>query len=207
MIKKGALGFLWVIHIAALIGIALGHKAFFFPKSPFTMLYLLLVLVIWYPVNTFKKGLLFLICFATGMTVEWIGVHTSYLFGTYEYLENFGLKIDGIPLLIGVNWGILVFITHEMARHFTQNKFATAAIGAGLMVFLDFFLEQICAYAGFWKFTDGAGWYNYACWFVIGYALQLLATSFNLQGDKQTAYNLYLAQTLFAAVLWILITI
>ncbi len=207
MIKKAALIFLWVIHVAALIGIAMGHEDFFFPKSPFTMLYLLLLLVIWFPIKKLATLLLFFICFATGMTVEWIGVHTSWLFGTYEYLENFGIKLDGVPLLIGVNWGILVFITHKIAGDMHNNKFVQAAIGAGLMVFMDFFLEQICARAGFWEFTQGAGFYNYACWFAIGYLLQLLASHFNLQGDKQTAYHLYLAQTLFAAILWILITI
>jgi putative membrane protein len=37
------------------------------------------------------------------------------------------------------------------------------------MVLLDVFLEQICDYAGFWSFEQGAGWFNYLCWFVITY--------------------------------------
>ena len=207
MIKKLTLVFLWIIHIAALIGIALGYEDFFFPKTPFTMCYLLLMLVLWFPIATLKNVVLFLICFATGMSVEWIGVHTGWLFGNYSYLENFGVKLDGIPLLIGVNWGILVFVTHELARDLHNSVWIRAALGASLMVFMDFFLEQICAYAGFWEFTNGAGLLNYACWLVIGYMLQLLASLFKLEGVKNLSINLYLVQTLFAAILWILITI
>lgn len=199
--------FLWIIHLAAIIGIGLGYEDFFFPKTPLTMLYLVVMLVLWFPIKDIKMLVLFFICFATGIGVEWIGVHTGWLFGSYRYLDNFGVKLDGIPLLIGVNWGILVFITHQLASHVFKNRWLSAAIGAGLMVFMDYFLEQICAHAGFWKFDTGAGWLNYACWFVIGYALQIVASLFKLKGDTRLSLNLYLVQTLFAATLWILITI
>jgi putative membrane protein len=207
MIKKIMTIFLWVIHVAAIVGIALGYEDFFYPKTPLTMLYLMLMLALWFPVDHVKKLILFFLCVATGIGVEWIGVHTGWLFGSYSYLENFGVKLDGIPVLIGVNWGILVFITHEIARDLHTNIWLRAAVGALLMVFMDYFLEQICAHAGYWEFTNAAGWLNYACWFVIGYALQITASLFKLKGDKKIAINLYLVQTLFAATLWILITI
>lgn len=44
------------------------------------------------------------IAFIIGVTVELIGVHTSYLFGSYYYGNNLGLKWHGIPLIIGANW-------------------------------------------------------------------------------------------------------
>lgn len=207
MIKQVAIGFLWIIHLSAIIGIALGYETFFFPKSPFTMVYIMFMMVWWFPVNKIYTIGLFFICFAIGMLTEWIGIHTAWLFGDYRYLNNLGIKLDGVPLLIGVNWGILVFITHILAGHYYKNKWLRAMLGATLMVIMDYFLEQICAHAGFWEFTNGAGWYNYICWFAIGYVLQLLASRFQLQGDKRVALNLYLVQTLFAAILWILITI
>jgi len=65
---------LWIIHIAALIGIALGFEDFFLPKSPFTMLYLLFLLIFFFKVDTSKKVLLFIGFIITGIIVEWVGI-------------------------------------------------------------------------------------------------------------------------------------
>ncbi|GAL01898.1 hypothetical protein JCM19314_1571 [Nonlabens ulvanivorans] len=56
MIKKSLILFTWVLHVTALIGIALGgYQDFFVTKSPFTLLYLALVLWICYPIQSIKK--------------------------------------------------------------------------------------------------------------------------------------------------------
>lgn len=56
MIKKSLILFTWVLHVTALIGIALGYQDFFVTKSPFTLLYLALVLWICYPIQSIKKS-------------------------------------------------------------------------------------------------------------------------------------------------------
>lgn len=203
---KAAVAFLWVVHVAALIGIALGYEDFFFPKSPFTLLYLLLVLVLFFKVNTVKTFLLFLAFMIIGIVVEWIGVHTGNLFGDYYYGKNFGPKIDGIPLLIGVNWALLTFTTHVIAKNIFKSFPAIVITGAVLMVGMDFFLEQICDLAGFWHFNGGAGWFNYICWFIIAALLHAVSLFFKLDGNKFISYHLYGVQLFFTIVLWIIIT-
>ncbi len=198
---------LWVIHISALIGIAMGNQDFFFPKSPFTLVYLAILCVWFFPVNSVKKALIFGLCFITGMSVEWIGVHTGYLFGDYHYGVNMGWKLDGIPYLIGSNWALLSFITYEISRKYITQRFLIPLAGAFLMVVLDFFLEQICDVAGFWHFNNGAGWFNYICWFLIAAALQYVLQFFKLKGDIKISLHLYSVQLIFAIVLWIIITI
>lgn len=205
--KNALLLFLWIVHISALIGLALGYEDFFLGKSPFTMLLLAGLLIYYFPITDPKKILLFLSVTSIGIAVEWIGVHTGWLFGTYSYGNNFGPKLDGIPYLIGVNWAILTFCTHILSKRFLSNRWIIAGFGAALMVILDIFLEQICDYAGFWSFENGAGWFNYLCWFVIAYLLHLIAYSFNLKGDFKVCAHLYIVQLIFAAILWIIITI
>ena len=205
MVKKAAIAFLWLIHVSAIVGIAMGYDDFFLPKSPFTLVYLFFIAVLFIPVDSPKKLALFSAFFTTGFAVEWIGVHTGWLFGDYYYGKNFGPKIDGIPILIGVNWGVLTLCSHVIARKISDNIYIKAATGASLMVVLDFFLEQICDYAGFWHFAEGAGWFNYVCWWVIAFALHLIAGRARLKGDLTTALHLYIVQLLFAAALWILL--
>ncbi len=207
MYKSVATAMLWVIHVSGIIGIALGNGSFFFPKSPLTLIYLAVVTIAFFPVLDLKKILLFALCFATGMGVEWIGVHTGTLFGDYHYGVNMGWKLDGIPYLIGSNWAILAFITHEIGRKITKNAIAHVAIGAGLMVLLDFFLEQVCDYAGFWHFDGGsAGWFNYLCWFLIAVALHVILRWQKLRGDTTISLHLFIVQLIFSIALWIIIT-
>jgi uncharacterized membrane protein len=205
--KLGAVIFLWIIHIAALVGIALGYEDFFLPKSPFTLLYLLFLMIFFFKIDSQKKVLLFSVFMVTGIAVEWIGVHTGSLFGDYYYGKNFGPKIDGIPILIGVNWAILTFTTHVIAKKFLSSRIAIIALGAFLMVGLDYFLEQICDFSGFWHFDGGAGWFNYICWFLIAAILQAIALQFKLTGNKLISYHLYGVQLFFTIGLWIIITI
>jgi uncharacterized membrane protein len=205
--KLGAVIFLWIIHIAALVGIALGYEDFFLPKSPFTLLYLLFLMIFFYKIDSQKTVLLFSVFMVTGIAVEWIGVHTGSLFGDYYYGKNFGPKIDGIPILIGVNWAILTFTTHVIAKKFLSSRIAIIALGAFLMVGLDYFLEQICDFSGFWHFDGGAGWFNYLCWFFIAAILHAIALQFKLKGSKLISYHLYSVQLFFTIGLWIIITI
>jgi putative membrane protein len=205
--KNALVIFIWVVHISALIGIAIGYEDFFLNKSPFTMLLLLGLLIAYFPILKPKPILLFLVFMATGIGTEWVGVHTGWLFGDYAYTENFGPKLDEIPYLIGVSWALLTFCTHSMSSRFFKNKWIIALSGALLMVVLDVFLEQISDYAGFWSFEQGgAGWFNYACWFIIAYALHLIAFTANLQGDFKISTHLYTVQLIFAATLWIIIS-
>jgi putative membrane protein len=205
--KVGALIFLWIIHIAALIGIALGYEDFFLPKSPFTLIYLLFLMILFFKIDSKKTVLLFAAFMLTGIAVEWLGVHTGSLFGDYYYGHNFGPKIDGIPILIGVNWAILTFTTHIIAKKFLSSSLAIIALGAFLMVGLDYFLEQICDFSGFWHFNGGAGWFNYLCWFIIAAILHAIAFQFKLSGSKLISYHLYSVQLFFTIGLWIIITI
>jgi uncharacterized membrane protein len=202
-----AIVFLWILHLAALIGIAIGYEDFFLPKSPFTIMYLLFFLIFFFKIDSRNKLLLFIAFMITGIGVEWIGVHTGSLFGDYYYGKNFGPKLDGIPLLIGVNWALLTFTTHIIAKSIFKSPIAIIATGAALMVGFDYFLEQICDFAGFWHFEGGAGWFNYLCWFTIAAALHAVSLQFKLRGNKLISYHLYGVQLFFAISLWIIITI
>lgn len=72
------------------------------------------------------------------MIVELIGVNTGLLFGTYQYGENLGIKVFGVPFLIGINWGVITFLTANIANRFIKNKWLVILCGSILMVALDF---------------------------------------------------------------------
>ena len=47
--------------------------------------------------------------FAAGWLVELLGVKTGLIFGEYHYDDGLGFKILDIPLIIGLNWVLLIY--------------------------------------------------------------------------------------------------
>jgi putative membrane protein len=198
---------IWLFHVSALVGISMGHGAWFLPLTPLNLT-LCFGLIIWNIPNVRSTDLLLLIIpFSFGMIAEWLGVNYGLIFGDYSYGNNLGPKIWGVPWMIGVNWAILVYITMNIARKFSKNLWLNALIGSGLMVLLDFIIEIIAPNIDFWEFNGHvAPVQNYIGWFVVGFFAHLLFQRF----FKQTLsfwfeFNLFLVFVLFFGFLiWII---
>jgi len=167
---------IWLVTISGLIGIYLGHLDWFISKTPLNLI-LGATLLYWNfpPKNGLRSWMIWLIVYSIGMTVELIGVNTSLLFGNYHYGENLGIKIMGVPLLIGINWVVLIFLTAILAKRYISNKWLAILTGSILMVGLDFFIEPIAPIFDFWHWAEGyAPLRNFTDWFIVSFILQMI---------------------------------
>lgn len=118
----------------------------------------------------FKTSLL--IVGLAGYFLEVAGVQTGVLFGEYTYGAALGLKIWDTPLMIGVNWAMLVYMSSVIARKFTDTLWKSALIGGALMVFMDILIEPFAIQFDLWTWTVGhVPAQNYLMWFIAGSAL------------------------------------
>ena len=197
-----AIFIIWLVHVSAIIGIFLGYDNWFITKTPLNLLLLLIILLVFFPL-TYKKGLVvFAIIFLGGFISEVIGVNTGLLFGSYQYGNNLGLKIAGVPLLIGINWAVLVVVSAEISKKIRIPVWLKAVIAAGLMVLLDIFIEPLAPYLDFWTWTNGhPPLFNYITWFVVAYGLILFYYKSGIRGNIQIASNIYLSQLFFFCLL------
>ena len=103
------IGILIIFYTVGTVGILLPDFRNQFLALSFFNLLLSTTVVLLARKKDFLKFLFFLsLCFLTGITAEWIGTKTGWLFGNYWYGKNLGPKIDGVPYVIGLNWGVLV---------------------------------------------------------------------------------------------------
>ncbi len=188
---------IWLFHLSGILGIYFGDSQWFIDKSPLN-LFISLLLFLWlFPIRRFKAFfLLFLFC-GIGLFAEWLGVHYGLLFGTYEYGENLGVKLDGVPYLIGFYWALLTFITSAISEKTGLPGWTQPLLGAGLMVLLDIFMEKSAPAFGFWQFDGEVPLDNYLAWFGIGLLLQLILYFSKVKGNFKISLHLYLAQLLF----------
>jgi len=193
-----AIFIIWLFHISAIIGISLGYQHWFVSKTPLNLLVQFILLILCFAINTPKKWLVFVGCFFTGILIEAIGVQHSFVFGSYYYGENLGLKILNVPLLIGINWAILVFITAAISNKISNNFFIKTTLGAALMVGLDIFMERVASAFDFWHFTNGhPPLRNFVTWFLVAFLLHAIVQYFKLKGNVKFALHLYVAQLVF----------
>lgn len=136
-------------------------------------------------------ALAFVIIFILGFSVELIGIETGILFGNYYYTDVLSQQFLGVPIIIGVNWFVIVV---SSAALFFNLKLALPlkALLAGLAAtLLDFIIEPVAIKYKFWIWeNDTVPFYNYFCWFIFSTAFAYLYLRL---ADKQnrTAFFLY----------------
>ena len=145
-------------------------------------------------------GSILLVAFL-GFFIELLGVKTELIFGSYVYGNSFGYKLFSVPLLIGLNWSILLYCTSQLSSF--KNPILNALFGAFLMVFLDFFIEQNASKFDFWYCKmDIIPLQNYVAWFTISFIFNLLVQKTLAQKPNFTAKVFYFVQLAFFAALY-----
>ena len=159
-------------------------------------------------------------CYITGYVVEYLGVNHRLLFGDYKYGAAMGWQWNNIPLVIGVNWFIMMYccgITIQQMLNYFWNKLkedgqpartnvgfiAVVLDSALLATFFDWIMEPVAVKLGYWQWLgDGSiPLFNYVCWFGISALLMLLFRLLSFNKQNQFAVNLLLIQFMFFLIL------
>jgi len=194
-----ALGVLVIFHGVGLWGLLLsGHPAYFQQLTPMNLLLTNVLLF------SFHRGwntafvLFAAAVFAVGFLSEVVGVHTGLLFGDYRYGAALGTRLWEVPLLIGLNWLMLVYTTGHLSNFLKVHWLVRALLGALLMVLLDYFIEPVAMQYDFWSWRDNhIPASNFIGWFGVALLLQLYFQKDCFFKRNRLAPYVYLVQLLF----------
>ena len=202
-IENISIALIWLFHVSGILGIIYGNSNWFISFTPLNLTLNFLLLLINCKVN--KRVLTIIILgFFIGMITEILGVQYGWIFGDYQYGNQLGTKLMGVPLLIGVNWALLTVITGAIAQQFYLNKFMRVLIGVGLMLFLDLLMEPLAPVLDFWIFDgEEAPLQNYLGWAAVAIFLQFGYYFLKVRVNGSFPFHLYLLQIIFFSVLLI----
>jgi len=143
-----------------------------------------------------------LIIFITGMAAEWIGIHKNLLFGNYTYGDTFGFKWQGVPLIVGINWFILVYSTGVLLQRMAVNNIIVRLFYGGLLLtLLDFFIEPVAIRDNYWHWTDGTiPIKNYVTWFGLSVVMLFIFEIFHFKKQGVAGLVLLIAQFVYFVV-------
>lgn len=196
---KISVGLIWLFHVSGLCGILFIDRELFLETTPINLFVTFIMLFVNQPQMDRGVALAAGFAFVMGFSVEFLGVNFGLIFGDYVYGNNLGLKIGGVPLLIGANWVMLAFITGSVAATFFDTSVLKAAVfGAFLMVLIDLVIEPVAPKFDFWEFADiTAPLSNYIGWFLVAFPIQWVYQTQVKIKDCVFSFHLVLVQFFF----------
>ena len=207
--KLKAFAILWIIlvHFFGIIGVYF-LPDWFLPATPITILVSAIVVLLRYEKYRQSRLVAFAVIVVLAYLVEVYGVKTGNLFGTYTYGNNLGWKLFDVPLIIGVNWAVLIMAAQQITTHYIEvnNRFFSAIIVAVLLTSFDLLLEVLAPQFDFWSFThmNYAPLQNFTAWFVVSFCFGLYSYS-HFRNQNGTAVLYGAAQLVFFIILAFLV--
>jgi putative membrane protein len=193
-----------LFHVVGFVGLSIpATKGLFLQIVPFHLLLMLTVIILSHHKLNSRFGIFILVIFWLGFIAEWVGVHKGWLFGAYAYGDTLGLKLSGIPLMIGVNWFLLIYATGvTMQRSRLKSAFFRIIAGAALLVLLDVLIEPVAIKFNYWHWNTGSiPLKNYACWFVVSVAMLYVFELFSFKKQSIAAPVLLVTEFVFFGLL------
>ena len=202
--KNISIFIIWLVHISGFLGMLFYELDFFAGFTSVNLFVMSIILFLNFKLNSWRQILSILSIFLIGMITESLGVNYGLIFGEYEYGNNLGFKLFGVPFLIGINWIILTVISANIASFLTKNKniLLTVIIGALLMLAMDFVMEPIAPKLDMWRFKNLiVPPSNYIGWLIIGLLTQTIYNLLFREKEIIVSINLYSAFFLFFSFL------
>ena len=196
--KKISIGIIWLFHLSGLVGLLYIDKNLFASLTPLNLFISSTLLFVNQKSLMKKEVIIVFLIFSIGMIAEILGVNYGLIFGKYDYGDNLGLKLLGVPLLIGLNWVVLTFICGSISNHFIKNKYLSIVVAIILMLLIDITLEPIAPILDYWEFSGSvAPIQNYIGWAFTSLLTLSIYQFFYSKKEFTFSINLFLAQLLF----------
>ena len=195
--------FLFVIYFVGLTGISLPSlREVYVELTPVSLLISLLILLAFHSQWDIRSAILFAGIALAGYGLEVAGVQTGAIFGVYSYGPVLGFSMAGVPLIIGLNWLILIYLTYYLAGRIVKQPILKVLAAAFLMVLFDLLMEPVAVHLGMWQWAgEGIPHLNYAAWFVISLVFAGAIHWSGVKLNNPVAGALLLYMTLFFGLL------
>ncbi len=194
-----------IFYTVGIVGLLLPEYHDYFLSLSFFNLMLSFGIVLIARKSKISRFLLFmLVCIAYGFIAELIGTKTGLLFGDYSYGASLGYKMYGVPLVIGVNWALLIVSSASLVNTIKTTLFVRSVLAALLMTLLDVLIEPVAIESDFWHWTNGSiPLYNYISWFFVALPIIYAYFKLNLAETNKVFNALFILMILFFTILLI----
>ncbi|MFW5831681.1 MAG: carotenoid biosynthesis protein [Prolixibacteraceae bacterium] len=201
---KYSVYFLILFYFVGIAGFILpATRALFSILTPFALLLSAGFLAAFHrPRFTLHLLIVFVLIFLLSFFAEMIGVKTGLLFGHYNYGSGLGPKIWETPIIIGLNWLMLVYCTRIIAGYVFNPAALKILFASLLMVAYDVILEKAAPLLNMWSWEGSVvPLQNYIAWFVLALLFHILLNRAGVRISNKLALPVFVIQALFFVIL------
>ncbi|KUO63730.1 hypothetical protein APF79_00550 [bacterium BRH_c32] len=171
--------------------------------TPFTLL--LCSVVLFYSIHREIDGQLLSWLVSTYIitfVLEAYGTASGLVFGTYKYGDVLGWRLFDVPLIIGVNWVIVILGGLSFSQLISKNIYISSLITGIIALLFDYILEPLAMKLNYWTWSGNIiPLQNFTAWFIIAF---VFAIGFNLKKIKISSkipLHYIIIQTIFFLIL------
>jgi bisanhydrobacterioruberin hydratase len=202
---KSTKGFFLIFYAVGVAGLINSYTfQLFVQLIPFALLLSIVALAFFHRSFTQIQLILYIVIYLIGFLIEMAGVNTGLIFGPYTYGESLGLKLFNTPLIIGLNWLLLVYVTASVMENTGLHPAVKVIAGAGLMLAYDIVLEQVAPVLDMWYWQTGnVPVQNYLSWFILAILFHTLIRMYKINTKNKMGPFLFVCQAVFFLLLFI----
>lgn len=212
--NKLAIAILLILYAVGIVGVTLPIHPDFMLLTPLNILTTFIV-ALWCQ-KIWSRGLVvaLVICYIAGMLVEIVGTKSGLLFGEYAYGATLGPKVLSTPLMMGINWAVLVYGVVSLTNKWLGKGYLIlkSLLGATLMVLSDILIEPIAVAYDFWSWgaepTNSlivAPVQNYLMWWIAAIPLNLVFHYLAPNTENRVIEFLFWLQCFFFAWIFLIV--
>jgi bisanhydrobacterioruberin hydratase len=143
-----------------------------------------------------------IITFILTFLTELMGVRTGSIFGTYHYGETMFIQLYSVPIVIGMNWVILMLGSYSIALMTKSRAVFIPLLSSLLIVGFDFLMEEVAMKLDYWQWAGKTiPLQNYIAWFFISLIFSSVLVLYKVKVDSRILKVYFLIQLIFFIVL------
>jgi len=178
-------------YMVGILGFSIPFSYFLFRfLTPFSLLLLVSTFFLYHKNRDRRLWLVMIAIALLGFGVEVAGVITGKIFGLYEYGETLGVKVASVPIIIGINWVIMVYGGLALATLTRLGRVYASLLAALIMTASDFIIEKFAILSDMWSWQGhNPPLQNYISWFIISFLFCLAAFPSIAGKKKESSYT------------------
>jgi putative membrane protein len=193
-----------LFNLVGLAGFAIpALQPVFLKLAPWHLLLMGIVILLSHKWFDSRFLLFFILMYMVTFFAEWAGVHSNWFFGDYSYGQTLGLRLWAIPLIMGINWFLLIYCAGVLMQYSRiKSSIARVIIGALLLVLLDVLIEPVAIKFDYWHWAGNVvPFKNYIGWFGLSVIMLFVFEKFGFRRQSMVAPVLLLMQFVFFGAL------
>jgi len=139
--------------------------------------------------------------------IELAGVKTGLIFGEYYYGKTMLFHIMNVPLIIGINWVVLILGSYAISSQLKIHPVFLPLLSSAIIVGFDFIMEEVAMKLDYWQWKDNTvPLNNYIAWFFISLIFSSVLTLLKVKSESKILMVYFIVQLMFFSILRVVLS-